>query len=137
MASDEDSLFLANLENQAMSHFENRTNDTEPSKKSDVTAILEDLKRQHRTKLSLRLSQEVAKTWKNAGEPQSIRQGPFYVVSKANTPAILIELGFLTHPKDAQKLGKPEYHAVLAQKIYDSIKNFKETIDNKGAKNLN
>lgn len=39
-------------------------------------------------------------------------------------PAILIELGFLSNPKQAQQLNTPKYQALLAQGIYQGIKSY-------------
>lgn len=44
-----------------------------------------------------------------------------YVIKNTNAPAILIELGFLTNPSDAQKLSDDSYQQKFAQAIADGI----------------
>ena len=60
----------------------------------------------------------------------SIRRGVFganfAVLRGSKSPAILIELGFVTNPKEAQKLIEPEYQEELAESIYKSVKKYFE-----------
>jgi N-acetylmuramoyl-L-alanine amidase len=128
---DEESVLLAAQEN----HNERSTTlatMTAPSKKSDVLAIVEDLHRQYRAKSSLAMTQLLSQTWKET-EPTAhaaIKQAPFYVVSKTSMPSVLIEVGFLSHPQESQKLASPKYQQEIAQKIYKAIGHYKEMMDN-------
>jgi len=126
---DEESLVLAEQENQSekTSGLEKNTEAIEaPSKKSDILAIVDDLHRQYRAKSSLKISQLLALDW-----PQSaIRQAPFYVVSKTTMPSVLVEVGFLSHPEESQKLNTPKYQQEIAQKIYKAVLQYKEMMDN-------
>lgn len=97
-----------------------------PSKKSDILAIVEDLQRQHRAASSLKITQLLADIW----SPAAIKQAPFYVVSKTTMPSVLIEVGFLTHSEESQKLNTPKYQQEIAQKIYKAIIQYKEMMDN-------
>lgn len=137
---DEDSLFLASQENQTVlsSGKENHATD-ELSKKSDIAAIIEDLHRQNRMFSSLRLTQALTHIWKNDenASQATIKQAPFYVISKTSMPAVLIEVGFLTNPHEAKKLTRDEYQNDLAQKIYSALVSYKEKVDNSEAKTLN
>lgn len=138
---DEESLYLASQENQIVTNG-NEVLDIpveDLSKKSDVTAIIEDLNRQHRIQSSLRLSQTLNTIWTNdAKSPQAvIKQAPFYVLSKTSMPSVLIEIGFLTNPTEAKKLLTAEYQKNLAQKIYSALLTYKEKIDKHTAKTLN
>ena len=54
---------------------------------------------------------------KNLGE----KEGPFYVLHGADMPSILVEVGFLTNPKEAHMLTKPKYLYRLASSIAEGI----------------
>jgi N-acetylmuramoyl-L-alanine amidase len=130
---DEESLILADAENQIEDAAEVRGDikTDSPSKKSDVLAIVEDLSRQYRAKSSLKMTQLLSDGWKQSDElaKASIKQAPFYVVSKTTMPSVLIEVGFLTHPEEAKKLTSPKYQQEIAQKIYKAVVAYKEMMD--------
>lgn len=126
---DEESLFLASQENQAiLASREEVAKSDEPSKKSDIAAIVEDLHRQNRIESSLRLTQTLTSVWHQDKNPiqATIKQAPFYVISKTSMPSVLIEIGFLSNPKEAKKLVNAEYQNQLAQKIYTALLSYKE-----------
>lgn len=127
---DEESLFLASQENQN-NHDRDPAEDDEPSKKGDVAAILDDLHRQYRLQSSLRLTETLDALWDREGsrERVSIKQAPFYVISKTDMPAVLIEIGFLTNPREVKRLLTPEYQREIAHKIYSSLLAYKEKVD--------
>ncbi len=139
---DEDSLFLASQENQMLlnsKELHDISGGDELSKKGDVAAIVEDLRRQNRLKSSLRLTETLTQVWDGDANaaPATIKQAPFYVISKTSMPAVLIEIGFLTNPREAKKLLTPDYQSDLAQKIYSALLSYKEKMDNRAAKTLN
>ena len=84
--------------------------------KSQVTAILNDLEQQARLEKSLSIATELNKAW-----PGKIKQGPFDLLSQADSPAILIELGFLSNPTDLQNLKNPQFRLAQNTKIADVI----------------
>lgn len=142
MPPDEESLFLASQENQAMiasSESHVTSGGDELSKKGDVSAILEDLHRQNRMLSSLRFTQTLTNVWgaDNKAAQSTIKQAPFYVISKTSMPSVLIEIGFLTNPREVKKLLNKEYQSDLAQKIYKALVSYKEKVDNSSAKTLN
>lgn len=57
---------------------------------------------------------------------QSVRMGPFYVLYAAQMPALLLELGYLSHTDDLEKIKNSDTRRVLAeglaQKIASSLK---------------
>lgn len=130
---DEETLYLANLEN---SMAENRKDlgayNEDSSSRGDVAAIVEDLKRQKRLSNSLKFSQSLDFTLDTTAlvKKQTIKQAPFYVVSKTSMPSVLIEIGFLTNPKEAQLLGTADYRDLVAQNIYKALIHYKENLDN-------
>ncbi|WII72330.1 N-acetylmuramoyl-L-alanine amidase [Bdellovibrio sp. 22V] len=138
---DEESLFLASQENQMIlnsKELHSISGGDELSKKGDVAAIVEDLHRQNRLMSSLRLTQTLTSVWgadQNAAHA-TIKQAPFYVISKTTMPSVLIEIGFLTNPKEAKRLLTSDYQNDLAQKIYSALLSYKEKMDNHTAKTL-
>ncbi len=138
---DEESLFLASQENQAVLNSAHASDDNsnELSKKGDVAAIVEDLRRQNRLNSSLRLTQVLTQTWENDAKASqaTIKQAPFYVISKTSMPSVLIEVGFLTNPREAKRLTSSDYQTDLAQKIYSALVSYKEKVDKAEAKTLN
>ena len=56
----------------------------------------------------------------SANDP--IRQATFEVLWRARMPAVLLELGYLTNPEEAQYLSEPSAQKYLAWQIYRSIK---------------
>ena len=138
---DEESLFLASQENQMIlnsKEIHDISGGEELSKKGDIAAIIEDLRRQNRMQESLRLTQTLTQVWNSDSEAANatIKQAPFYVVSKTSMPSVLIEIGFLTNPRESKKLVNPDYQTDLAQKIYSALQSFKEKMDNHTAKTL-
>ncbi|UXR66185.1 N-acetylmuramoyl-L-alanine amidase [Bdellovibrio bacteriovorus] len=139
---DEDALFLASQENQMVLNrreLQEISGGDELSKKGDVAAIVEDLQRQSRMTSSLRLTQTLTQVWErdSSAAQATIKQAPFYVISKTSMPSVLIEIGFLTNPKEVKKLVSANYQSDLAQKIYNALQSYKEKMDNHNAKTLN
>ena len=46
-----------------------------------------------------------------------VKKGPFYVLFMSSMPAILVETGFLTNPRDARLLRSDTYLEVMAAQI--------------------
>lgn len=125
---DEESLVIADQENQAEtgSDSKQQVHATDvPSKKGDIMAIVDDLHRQYRAKSSLKMTQLLSSDWPHS----AIRQAPFYVVSKTSMPAVLVEVGFLSHPEESKHLNTPKYQQEIAQKIYKAVVQYKEMMD--------
>ncbi len=91
----------------------------ELSKTKDISKILKDIKENIQSKKSLKLTRALQNDL-----PGNIKQAPFYVLTQTQMPSVLIEVGFLSHPKDNKKLMNEEYRNDLALKIADSIKRY-------------
>lgn len=59
-----------------------------------------------------------------APQRRKILQAPFYVVNKTKVPSLLIELGFLTNPDEANLLSSNSFQDELATEIYQGIMNY-------------
>lgn len=131
LPADEDMMFLAsreNVEDDAAAAASEKL-----SSENDVRVILEDLGRNHRIKSSGDLSKILFDHWAvtNQKKPasRSIRQAPFRVVSGANIPSVLVELGFLSNPVEGPRLAEASYQQSLAKSLYEGLVKFKETMD--------
>ena len=68
---------------------------------------------------SLQIAEEVVQQFATRANRKSrgVKQAPFYVISYANMPSILIECGFLTNPKEEDYLNSNEGKIYLASAI--------------------
>ncbi len=53
-----------------------------------------------------------------------VKEAPFWVLVGAQMPAVLVELGYLTHDGDLEKLREDYYKALLAKGIMEGIENY-------------
>ena len=57
---------------------------------------------------------------------RGVHQAPLFVLTGVEAPAILVEVGFISHPREGKRLQEPEYQTRLAQAIADGVKSFLE-----------
>ncbi len=50
-----------------------------------------------------------------------VREGPFWVLVGAQMPAVLVEVGFISHPAEAERMVDPKYQKLLAQGMAEGI----------------
>lgn len=55
-----------------------------------------------------------------------VKKGPFYVLFLSSMPAILVEVGFLTHPEEARRLRDETYLAALAEQIASGLERYRD-----------
>ena len=60
---------------------------------------------------------------------RGVKQAGFQVLYEASMPGVLIELGFLSNPNEAQYLSTEYGQAIVASAIFRSIRDFKEEYD--------
>ncbi len=53
-----------------------------------------------------------------------VREAPFWVLVGAQMPAVLVELGYITNPKEADRLFNPFYQKSLAEGIVNGVGNY-------------
>lgn len=87
--------------------------------KSQVSAIIQDLERQALLKQSISIATNLNQAW-----PGKIKQGPFDLLNQANSPAILIELGYLSNPIDLKNLNDPQFRLEKNLKIAEVISSY-------------
>ncbi|MBI2525404.1 MAG: N-acetylmuramoyl-L-alanine amidase [Candidatus Rokubacteria bacterium] len=60
---------------------------------------------------------------------RGVKQAGFYVLGGAAMPAILVEIGFLTNPREERKLATSEYREAAARAIYAGLSEYKRRWD--------
>jgi N-acetylmuramoyl-L-alanine amidase len=60
---------------------------------------------------------------------RGVKQAGFYVLGGAAMPAILIEVGFLTNPREEKKLASPAHREAVATAIYAGLAEYKRRHD--------
>ena len=80
---------------------------------------------------SLQIAEEVQQQFAARANRKSrgVKQAPFYVISRANMPSILIETGFLTNLKEEDYLNSKQGKVYLASAIFRAFRSYKESID--------
>lgn len=53
-----------------------------------------------------------------------VKEAPFWVLVGAQMPAVLVELGYMTHPEDLAKLQNEHYQSLQAKGIMEGIENY-------------
>jgi len=53
-----------------------------------------------------------------------VREGPFWVLVGAQMPAVLVEVGFITHPKEAVRLHSGTYQDYFARGLADGVERY-------------
>jgi len=64
--------------------------------------------------------QKKYKNVKDAG----VREGPFWVLVGAQMPAVLVEVGFITHPMEAKRLANRKYQHTMALGLANGIERY-------------
>jgi N-acetylmuramoyl-L-alanine amidase len=55
---------------------------------------------------------------------RGVQQAPFFVLMGLDAPAVLVELGFISHPEEARRLNDPTYQQRLAVSIAGGVRRF-------------
>jgi N-acetylmuramoyl-L-alanine amidase len=140
MAPDEESLFLANAENENQIGLRSPSSTDNFQSTSDVDNIVEDLNRNYKVAQSFELTEHLFKSlprevfgkYKN----HALRQAPFYVISQTQVPSVLIEVGYLSNANDYAKLTNQDYQKKIAGFLYEGLVKHKEILDKERAKSL-
>ncbi|MFW5955606.1 MAG: N-acetylmuramoyl-L-alanine amidase family protein [Rhodothermales bacterium] len=60
---------------------------------------------------------------------RGVKQAPFYVLWSASMPSVLIELGFLTNPREAAFLASEDGQTYLASAIFRAVRDYKHAYE--------
>jgi N-acetylmuramoyl-L-alanine amidase len=116
-ASDEAAAATADLENQAGSSSDQR---------SPLDLILWDLAQAEVLNESSKLALAVQgrlNAWLGLRD-RGVKQAPFVVLTGATMPAILVEVGFLSNPSEAERLTQPDSQQQIAEALAAGIEDF-------------
>jgi N-acetylmuramoyl-L-alanine amidase len=80
--------------------------------------------------VSARMNEKIGKDIPNRG----IKQESWFVVRNTKMPAILVEIGFVTNPKEGELLANTNYLQKISDGIYNGIKDFVYTFEHSGKK---
>jgi len=96
-----------------------------------VKAILWDLAQSEFQLESSRLAEVVQDSMTQALRipNRGVKQAGFYVLGGAAMPAILIEIGFVTNPKEERRLKEPKYRDEISRAIFAGLTEYKKKYD--------
>lgn len=95
-----------------------------------LSFILADLQRAETHHDSSRLAYAVHEALIQAtgATDRGVQQAPFYVLMGLQAPAVLVEVGFISHPAEGKKLAEDEYQATLAEAITRGVGGFLQQV---------
>jgi N-acetylmuramoyl-L-alanine amidase len=93
---------------------------------STLNLILNDLVRMEAHADSSRLAYAIHEQLVSAtgATDRGVQQAPFYVLTGVEAPAVLIEVGYISHPQEGVRLGTVEYQEKLVTAITEGVKGF-------------
>jgi N-acetylmuramoyl-L-alanine amidase len=93
---------------------------------STLAFILHDLARTEAHQDSSRLAYAIHQKLIAAtgGSDRGVLQAPFYVLNGVEAPAVLVEIGYISHPEEGSRLARAEYQERLATAITEGVKAF-------------
>jgi N-acetylmuramoyl-L-alanine amidase len=99
----------------------------EPDPADPVAAILDDLADAASLRGSSRLAYAVHERLVDrlGVEDRGVKQAPFYVLAGARMPAVLLEVGFISHEDEARRLATREYQDRIAEAVAEGIAAFR------------
>ncbi|MFL5322140.1 MAG: N-acetylmuramoyl-L-alanine amidase [Myxococcaceae bacterium] len=109
-----------------------------PRGEDTVAFILADLARSEAHVDSSRLAYSIhQKIIAGTGaQDRGVQQAPFYVLMGVSAPAVLVEVGFISHPEEGKKLSDPAYQEVIAGSIVSGVTDFLATMNEREGKTL-
>jgi N-acetylmuramoyl-L-alanine amidase len=125
LATDDDAIRVAAMENA-----------TSTKNISDLQTILSDLMQNAKINESSRLASNVQvsvvkhlkqKRWTRIKD-KGVKQAPFYVLLGAQMPAVLVETGFISNPRECKRLIDPQYQTRVSEAIVTGIKKYIQEI---------
>ncbi len=94
-----------------------------------VTDVLLDMARQETKPRTTALAQALANGMAQQGGPMNrkpLRTASFSVLKAADVPSVLVELGFLSSPRDLKNIKDPEWRAKMALGLYRGLEAWRQ-----------
>jgi len=57
-----------------------------------------------------------------------VRQAPFLVLSGTRMPSALVEIGFISHPREGRMLGGDKYQRKVASALAEGVRDFADKV---------
>ena len=113
---------------------ENRASRAHPEVDTDLALIIADLEESANIKYSLDFAEIVQKKLVNylKLEDRGVKQAPFVVLKGANMVAVIVEVAFLSNPKEEKLLKNNEFKQKSAQALFEAIKYYIENTPDNG-----
>jgi N-acetylmuramoyl-L-alanine amidase len=125
-ASGEDALRTASQENAGAG-----ASGAAPAQRDTLAFILADLQRGEAHADSARLAYAVHRRLVSgcAAVDLGVQQAPFYVLMGVEAPAVLVEVGFISHPTEGRRLAEATYRQKLVAALAEGIHAFLAEVD--------
>jgi N-acetylmuramoyl-L-alanine amidase len=111
-------------------------NKTDVIEDKALFSIFNDMLEEEYTAESIRIAQSILdglnKQIGSESPSRGIKAEEWYVVKKANMPSVLVEIGFLSNPKEAALLSDQAYLQKIATGIYNGLASFVERFESSG-----
>ena len=129
-ATDSAARQVAATEN-SVAQLEKAANGKSSGRADIVKSILWDLAQSEYQAESSRLAETVLDTMTQTLKipNRGVKQAGFYVLGGAAMPAILVEIGFVTNPKEEKRLKESRYRDEIARAIVSGLADYKRTWD--------
>lgn len=113
---------------------ENRASRAHPDVDTDLALIIADLEESANIKYSFDLADIIQKKLVDylKLENRGIKQAPFVVLKGANMAAVIVEVGFISNPKEEKLFKTNKFRENAAQALFEAIKYYIENTPNNG-----
>jgi len=95
-----------------------------------VKGLLDDLSlgqaRNDSARLAEFVQRQMVRTLRAQG--RGVRQAPFLVLSALKMPAVLVEVGFISHPQEGRKLARDGYQERIAKALAQGVLQFADAV---------
>ena len=129
--------YLNNATDEASNRLAARENRGSRKSLSDLKQILSTLIQTESTELSALLAQEIKKSLKSKVtnryklERLQIKTALFYVLVGSQAPSVLLEVGFVTNPKEAKRLSQREYQDRLSKAVAQGVAKYFKAMESR------
>ncbi len=120
-ASDDEAMQVAMTENRVF-----RQEAATPDSGDIVGAILGDLIRTEYLRGSSEVARSIQRNLALVAPGRGVKQAPFVVLMGVNMPAVLVELGFLSHPDEEARLGQRGHQRAIADAIASAVVQYRD-----------
>lgn len=123
-ATDDDAHALAARENADLAVEQG------PAMLDPISLILQDLSRSQAHADASLLAEKVHRAIVKglAAKDRGVRQAPFLVLVGAEMPAVLVEIGFISHPVEGRRLTRLAHQQEVAATLRDAVRDFRRNV---------